>query len=344
MGLHYAFHLVDQCTKTVSISDLPKRFTLVFDGLLFIYSTQNEACELEMADKVVLVIMEHIQLLHRHAPFSNFTTVFLLDGKSPHAKKHTQSKRNYPNKNIEMVKARLADILPIRGVQVLQLAAGEAECEALHQRPSGPIVIVTNDSDMFHLGYRYDMRNPNDKVFYAKRKFETIYDFSQPTINVDKTVFKILLFCCGTDFSASIITRSMFGDIMAHKNVLEELKLPPDPSKEKYLDLIILFCHLACIKTQVYKRNSSKCYFPRKRTNPSTNLNAYIDILQWCLSYSNQGVRTIKYKEQLPYVELDLVSTLGNIFQLEPCNEQTLKDKLISFSTHALVAKVNAQE
>lgn len=324
----------------VSLANLPAGFTLIFDGLFFIYSSQGESCELEMADRVVAQVCEHIHLVRRGAPHARFSSIFLLDGQSPYAKKHTQSKRTYnKSKNMEVVKQRVLSILPNRGVRVVQLDVGEAEAEALHQR-QGPVVIVTNDSDMFHLGYRYDRRNESDRVFYAKRRFETIYDFSQPLFRLDRTLFKILLICCGTDFSSSIITRTMFEDIMAHMSVLEQITLPSNPSNAQLLDLIVFFCHLANIKTKPYESRQA-CYFPKRKGNSTTNLEAYLDIVRWCLEYSNQGAQYPKYCEQFGYVELDLVTALCDHLQLPTCSTQTLRSRLLSYNTHALVAALN---
>lgn len=340
MGLHYAYHKVDTCVTRIPLTRLPRRFTLIFDGLFFIFVHQKAKDETDMAKAIASVVCDHIRAIKQAAPWCVFQSVFLLDGKSPHAKKHTQSKRTYCDKNLDLVKQLLREDLTSEGIQMLQLTIGEAEAEAMHQR-TGPVVIVTNDSDMFHLGYGYPMKDENDRVIFAKKNFAEIYDFSKPLINLDRTVFKVLLFCTGTDFSASVITRSMFGYILDHMNVLEQLRLPPDPSPLCLVRLLVLFCHLACIKTQPFTKG---CFFPRKRMNGSMDLNGYVDILQWCLSYSNQGAKCVRYRDQIPFIELELVPTLCKLFHIEPCSTQALKQKLISFSTHALVAQINQED
>lgn len=341
MGLQYAYQVVDQTVATTSLETLPPRFTLVFDGLFFIYSCQSGTCELEVADRVVDIVKQHMHEVAKRAPHVRFATVFMLDGKAPLAKRHTQSKRSYPNLNMGQIKQRLREQMPHRGIQILELTEGEAEAEAMHQR-KGPVVIVTNDSDMFHLAYRYPMRDARDQVIYAKRNFKALYDFSKPKIHVDRQIFKLLLFACGSDYSSSIVTRTMFQAIVSQHQVLELVRPVGPLDRGQVFTAILLFFKLAI------EAPGSTCVLPRRKSGaPNTetdHLGAYIEILQWCVGYSNQGVQFAKYKAQLPYVELDIVAILCAKLQVpEPWTNANLKQRLTSLNTNALVQSLNAE-
>lgn len=342
MGLKYAYHGIDSFVPIISFEHdfFKKHYTVIFDGLFFIYSSYSAEMTMEdFLEKILNTIEWHLRRLIAIAPnnMRNFDAIFMLDGKSPSAKKWTQSHRKYIDMNVSQIKFQLKTILESsKGIKFEILDVGEVECEAFHQFKS-PRLILTNDTDMFHIAYNYPKENENDIAIYATKNFNKIYDFSATLQTIDRNLMKFILFCSGTDYSDSLFTKTMYSKIIEHALTLKELKLPPIELFD--IELLHLLAKL-CIRLSFMPTLSTMATYLPKNRDGNDDLGKYFDNILWGIRYSNYGVRYIEFNSNFEYQKINGLRCIAKLFDIE-CNQHLIRKQICSRDLNALVKMVN---
>ncbi|QBB28618.1 hypothetical protein HgNV_013 [Homarus gammarus nudivirus] len=140
-----------------------------------------------------------------------------FDGIRPTSKTKTSTirqMRKTPKKNAREVLNCMMKLLNDHNYIINNLVIGESEHEMfLHRDPNYPSILLSDDSDLFHISFQYSSITVNDVIFIVTKSLRTSYDITQMSKelrNVPKLIFTIL--CClkGSDYTHSAFTTTMF--------------------------------------------------------------------------------------------------------------------------------------
>ena len=236
MGLATGHDLLSALVAQISSLELipPGPINVYVDGLLYLFcgvlkhvTTANEVAQI--AYQTIVSHAEQVRLV-RTLQLQSVTIV--LDGIRPRIKAITSQNRKLRRTtalgvDILECKLRLVDLLKRLQPKYIiqQLDQGEAEMECFVQRNTGcASLILTDDSDMLHIAYKYPQVTPNDRVYVARKHYTTIYDFAtSPKYPLCRRAFKVLAFALGSDFTVRLFTKSMMRAVISATQSSPEL-------------------------------------------------------------------------------------------------------------------------
>ncbi|UVT30816.1 FEN-1 [Penaeus vannamei nudivirus] len=224
------------------------KVNVYIDGPLYLYigcvnsNIDLDDCttynSLKVAESAAAFIYNTVAKIQKYRKILNVYVYF--DGKRPAAKMATVKKRLrefkckmedgeeiYLEKKISLdVKEatfHLCNILNTHNYLMCNLEIGESEHEMItHRNVNFPSIILTDDSDAFHIAYGYEDMTCNDYIFICTRKLQQMYNIHklQKELRMPKAAFALLCFLRGSDFTTSTFTSTMVNVI------LEEFKNP----------------------------------------------------------------------------------------------------------------------
>lgn len=210
----------------------PVKVNVYVDGSFYIYlgcSTFNmnqdskSYSSRKVAESAATIIYNNVCKIKKIRDVANVIVFF--DGKRPRPKLKT-SKKRIASKSIQLNVCEsiyhLCKILNSHNYIIYNLTIGESEHEiVIHRDVSLPSIILTDDSDIFHIAYDYEDMTCNDYIFVCSKNLATTYDlYSLPKImKMPKMLFSLLCILRGCDFTKSTFTTTMMmAIIQEYKN------------------------------------------------------------------------------------------------------------------------------
>ncbi|CAD6222456.1 GSCOCT00014059001.2-RA-CDS [Cotesia congregata] len=207
-------------------------------------------------------------------------------------------------------------------IEFESLNFGEGESQCFFARDKNyPSIIVTNDSNILPICYKYQPLSDNDNVFFYILKKEIIYDARIFKTILCKNAFTLLLFLNGSpEFIEPLFTLSMI-------KLIFEILDSHDPIYVQSLK------NINSIMIEINESNIEKCiaYFililcdlKRKKigkfTWPQANSKIktvnYTGLLKWLIMYSNQGTNVENYNYNFKITDSEGVSKLQYFFKI----------------------------
>lgn len=225
-----------------------KPIDIYIDGSFYLYTgfipvnlkNENVYDDYKVAN-TVFELIENSLMKIKEFNINIGTVRVYFDGKKPVCKYKTMTqrrKRNIKIQGLQNIRAHLCRMLNDANVELHNLIIGEAEHEMfIHRNASRPSIMLTDDSDLFHIAYGYDSRTVNDIAFMGVKSFnftcnlEDLYGTFQ---NMPKIMFVVLCALKGSDFTCDTITTTMF------KAVLFEFRNPSSERIKHILDKIYI--------------------------------------------------------------------------------------------------------
>lgn len=222
-------------TSLKVIKDKVKNSTSVdvyVDGSFFLYTGfinenmgPNGKYQPELVAKTVSdVIHSNITKIKQMVPVG--TVYIYFDGQKPFSKQKTMNLRRLKRPlytNMTEIKNCIIESLNAHNYIMNNLVLGEAEHEMFNNRDKKrPSIMLTDDSDIFHITYDYETKTYNDYVFVATKglKFTcNLNDLKSNFNNIPKSVFTLLCGLKGSDFTHDTITNSMLRIIISELQI-----------------------------------------------------------------------------------------------------------------------------
>ena len=160
--------------------------------------------------------------------------VCYIDGIRPNMKIYTSTYRKSISNsvfNTQLGLKYLCELINnnLREVELRNLIIGESEHEAFTRRDINyPTLILTDDSDVFHISYKYTPQSDHDLVFIGNKYIRTLYDMTNIDFGMPRLAFLTLLMLKGSDFTEKIFTHSMvlaIAKVWMKSNVNTKLRL-----------------------------------------------------------------------------------------------------------------------
>jgi hypothetical protein len=166
--------------------------------------------------------------------FGKLCEIYIIfDGKSPKLKSKCQARRkaaaaiqhtvryinfevarNSLNQYFVNYKSTLPHGAIIRKECRVVNAVGEAEDHIYKNRDRTRMsVLYTKDTDLYAIAYGHVPETLNDQVFFINGTNSNVYDMSNFTCDLDRSVFRLILTLSGTDFNSGIFTESMLSTL-----------------------------------------------------------------------------------------------------------------------------------
>ncbi|UOT91777.1 FEN-1 [Aratus pisonii nudivirus] len=182
-------------------------------------------CEMA-ADTVCVLIYNIINKIKKLKIIIGDVYVF-FDGVKPKSKQKTMQIRNDKKQNKDelfKIKNLIIKMFNDQKYVMCNLVLGEAEHDMFTFRNTiRPSIMLTDDSDVFHIAYNYNSRTFNDYTFIATKHLNftcNLQNLVKKLNNVPKLIFVLLCALKGSDFTCHTFTTSMF------KVILSEFKNP----------------------------------------------------------------------------------------------------------------------
>ena len=174
------------------------------------------------------ILNSHILYLYK--TFNINKIVCYIDGLRPNMKMFTSYNRTKPI-NIQLALKYLCESINdnLKEIELKNLIIGESENECFRRRDVNfPTLILTEDSDAFHICYKYTKQSDHDLVFIANKYFKVLYDMSNLNFNMPRLAFLILMMLKGSDFTDKIFTDTMveaIGKVWMQSNINTKFRL-----------------------------------------------------------------------------------------------------------------------
>lgn len=261
MGIQHANKLITECLlgskalckqsiiRTLIYQSNEKPINVVIDGSLFIFSgcieenkiytyndesmhTDTRFCEDRIAKTVYLSLRTLINKFDSMFRVNKY--IFYVDGLKPALKKHTMTTRKIkslfsPKLAIVKLSKLLHKNMP--NVEVVRLLRGEAEHEFFRCRDTTRAnILVTEDTDLYHIAYGYTKQSVYDNCYMYKRKQDDYLDLYlfKSLLNMPKLLFSILLFMKGSDFTEPLLTDTMVKCMLSLYKPSNMQQYPPE--------------------------------------------------------------------------------------------------------------------
>lgn len=204
--------------------------------------------EKRVAQTSFLVFKSKIEELQRMLNINKI--IFLIDGVRPTMKKYTSQKRKSKNMYdyspyvaMTVLTGLLLD--NFKNLEIKHLILGEAEHEcAIRRDVNRPSFILSGDSDLFNITYKYHQQTEQDLIFISNKSFTAIYDMSTIDLKVPKLVLNTLLMLKGSDFTDNIFTDTMcvafintYSSAIAHRSFINKQIISLNNIASKYENL-----------------------------------------------------------------------------------------------------------
>ena len=205
---------ISECKPINIYIDLP---IILFSGCIsenkknISNTTYDESLVAETAFKIL-----HLNILNAKKKFKINKIICYTDGIRPSMKIYTSTHRksvsNSKSFNTQKALKYLCDLINsnLTSVELRNLIIGESESECFNRRDVNfPSLILTDDSDVFHISYKYTKQTEYDLVFIGTKYFRSLYDMSNIDFNMPRLAFLVLLMLKGSDFTEKIFTDTM---------------------------------------------------------------------------------------------------------------------------------------
>jgi hypothetical protein len=351
MGLKNSdFGFGDLVQKT-KVDNLPERLLVVFDGLLYVwmsmpscsFATEEEKLRFidSWAESFTRVVNEKLNILLSLK--KNCKVVVMFDGVTPPLKQRTQSKRVPLPVDRKTLTDKISSTFKANCVcarsQICELQSGEAECEAyflrnLFRGHARATLIMTEDTDVFHLLYDYPKVHESDKIFVGMKHLNKIYDFSENVFSVPRILVKFLCALSGTDFTSHVISKSMLSNIVNYVKQfptnLKELNGSPD--------LAVVKLMLKYVLTVAFRQPCKPCLSSRK----STDVHSYFENVIWTIGYSTHGAAFERFRDSsLEFCDVDPHSVYRFVFEIEDTKLSCLQTAANFVNLNVCVEQLN---
>lgn len=329
MGIQKAYEVLKPYLSEATV-DLDKTLTydLAIDGTLFLYTglnipllpsdeaddyvSFNESVGRNAAAKLE-TRLDELNLMVRKCSL-------YFDGKRPHLKQQTSMQRSerqtvpfdrkiVTKSMIDYLKESDADRYDIT---VIELDTGEAENVAYADSDDNfPTIVMTDDSDLFHLAYGNGKKKINH---YMLTKKGIVYDLTTFVVpNMKPMLFKLLMFMLGSDFTETSLTPTMFACIASLLRDNDKLLNEFDDAIEKKLlncseNELRFVCNIEDVELAIVRvlnllaegRTTKTLKFTTTRfmynsTPLLQNHENYTRCLVWCMNYSIVGASVMYY-------------------------------------------------
>ena len=141
------------------------------------------------------------------------------------------------------------------------LILGESENESFQRRDvNHPTLILTEDSDIFHIAYNYIKQSECDIVFIGTKYLKVLYDMSNLNFEMPRLAFLILMMLKGSDFTDKIFTDSMceaIAKIWTRSNINTKYRLD---ICSKYKEINKISKEYYSKEKQIQIKNTSRTY------------------------------------------------------------------------------------
>lgn len=202
------------------------------DGSFYLYTGQispNLSFDSEsyvpesVAETVCTNIYNTIQKLKKTKKVNVGNVYVFFDGVKSKSKYRTMClRRQYQEKrksfDVNMIKNKLIELLNDHGYIINNLIVGECEHEMfLHRDVNKPSLMLTDDSDLFHIGYGYSTRTYNDYCYVATKGLHftcNLFRLHHVFNGMPKFVFALLCSLKGSDYTHDTFTTSMMSVIL----------------------------------------------------------------------------------------------------------------------------------
>ncbi|CAD6222452.1 GSCOCT00014063001.2-RA-CDS [Cotesia congregata] len=301
--------LIDKAASTTKQVHCEKRNTcnVYIDGLsVWFLGYTNSSPDSANAYQKLIDILDYI----RSKDYLDINSVTMyFNGKYP-ALKGKPISEHVQSWEVQDWSEELRDDGIVDDVEFLNV--GEAEFECFFERDKRfASVIVTNDSNILPICYKYNRKTCNDTVFCYLTHRETFYDTNLLTTKLNKSAFTLLLFLRGSeDFIESLFSFSMV-------NLIFELLEKNDPFYNQH------FKHINSIMRQVtedsikksivyfiwiiiHAKKSSVGNFRWPPADTIMEVNNYPQVMEWVILYSKRGKDVDNYNINFKNCDYDL--------------------------------------
>lgn len=192
-------------------------YNLSIDGSLFLFSglrktiDSNALGTSEIAANAFECIKNHVS---KHRGAKNI--FFYIDGIKPQNKLTTQLNRSSKIKfDTSEAMQILVDLIKNSSevITIVKCVKGESEHEFFTKRDRTMCnVLLTNDTDLFHIAYDFAPTRPEDIVYFTKKGCKSTYQMNklnEKTTNMPRLAFTLLSFLQGSDYTPSSFTLTM---------------------------------------------------------------------------------------------------------------------------------------
>ena len=193
------------------------------------YNEESIYDETLVAETAFEILYSNVCYLY--AKFNINKIVCYIDGLRPNMKMFTSRNRKKNNLNIQLTLKYLCKLINenLRSIRLKNLILGESESESFQRRDVyHPTLILTEDSDIFHISYNYIKQSEYDIVFIGNKYLKVLYDMSNLNFKMPRLAFLILMMLKGSDFTDKIFTDSMveaIGKIWMKTNINTKYRL-----------------------------------------------------------------------------------------------------------------------
>nr|WCZ68549.1 DNA excision repair enzyme [Heliothis virescens nudivirus] len=244
--------------------------------------------------------------------------VIYFDGLPP-TRKHDTSKKRAVNLKfnaqaaLQYYKAMLEEESWFR---VVQLEVGESEMQMILDRdPTKPTILVTNDSDVYHIAYgRYDDEAPLYLLLNGGERFVNLQKFN--VCGMPRNVFSAIVIMMGTDYTQPLLTPSMVSAIcqcyvMRHQDatLLNAFDSITNDSLSKAKHWRTVLYEVCKVIFHAKNQHSIRIHFGSKvmdkrtanKDNPkltwaeNCTVERWVESLAWCSRYYEHGNRVDRY-------------------------------------------------
>ncbi len=176
-----------------------------------------------VAASAASVIYSNINKISKYRTINDVFVYF--DGKRPSAKKYTSNKRVMSKRiplNVKDAISKLCRLLNEYNFINNNLLIGESEHEIVLRRDTSiPSMILTDDSDIFHIAYRYETNTMEDQLFIGNKQLNNITDVykMKDYLKMPKMIFALLCMLRGSDYTKPTFTTSMVNAIIKEYRV-----------------------------------------------------------------------------------------------------------------------------
>ncbi len=217
------------------------------DGSFYMYTgfiPQNQISpDLYDNSKVAETVLDYVEYTLQKIKLQHGLTIgkvrVYFDGKKPLSKQRTmlnRRERNLKIQNLQNIRTYITRMFNNCNFEINNLIIGEAEHEMfIHRNAARPSIMLTDDSDLFHIAYNYDSRTVNDVVFLGTKSLNftcNLQKLTQTFKNMPKMVFSLLCALRGSDFTCDTFTVTMM------KAILCEFKKPSNAATEDILNTL----------------------------------------------------------------------------------------------------------
>lgn len=257
MGIVQLNKLIRSYFKDIECELPTTKYNISFDGSLFLFSgCVSEALQSSnnsfstspniRYDEEIIVQIALKNVSDFILKFPNYNNVyFFVDGLKPANKGYTSGQRTIniafdPHSAMNMLLDEIRLKLPF--VKICKFSIGESEHEFFLKRDRNiPNILLTNDTDLFHISFDYLKGSDSDIVYYIQKNTTSVIserrsDYHQPYFvrekskhltcfrldklnfvkyGLPKIIFTIISFLKGSDYTPSLISSTMAESLIA---------------------------------------------------------------------------------------------------------------------------------